>query len=487
MADLDIGNLGPNRRRIITLAAVLVALALIAIGGSVVNAAEPTFRPSRIPLVGRTTTVCTATKPPEGEATTRVSAVVTRQAPGRAGKLTGAPVTGGKPSLTVTEQGKGAQIAGVEAPVVMTGEGVMATASSAAVSSLAAEGVDAGLMAAPCLAPGTTHWLSGLGATDTDRTDLVLTNADDAQASVDLRFFGAKGRVVVPGSPGVVIEARSTVTVSLSSRIEVDGPLAVAIQASQGRVTAVAKRTRTDDRQRPAGSDWQVPGPVPALTVAIPGVPEDAGARELVVTNPGTSRARVEVSVLGLQGAYAPSGAETVEVAPESSAMVDLAEGLAGEAATIKLTSDQPVTGAVVSSSRRSGAQTDLAIQSAAIPLVRSGVSAVGSIRSGDAELVLSNVGTSDAPVSFEVLSLDGVELQSDDVLLGPDSTATRRLTAPAPSYVVVRVPDGSAVVGGVVLTQAEGDVAGLATNPLTSPDVASRAPQTEVDPSVGR
>ena len=51
----------------------------------------------------------------------------------------------------------------------------------------------------------------------------------------------------------------------------------------------------------------------------------------------------------------------------------------------------------------------------------------------------------------------------------------------------MVRVPDGSAVVGGVVLTQADGDVAGLATIPLTSPDVASRAPRTEVDPGVGR
>ena len=145
------------------------------------------------------------------------------------------------------------------------------------------------------------------------------------------------------------------------------------------------------------------------------------------------------------------------------------------------------MTGAVVSSSRRSGAQADIAVQSGAVPLVRTGVSALATTVSGDGELVLSNTGTKDAAVSFEVLSFDGVVLRTDDVLLGPDSTATRRLNSPPPSYVVVRVPDGSAVVGGVVLTQAEGDVAGLATIPLTSPDVASRAPRTEVDPSVGR
>jgi hypothetical protein len=486
MSDLNLGPDRPNRRRVLTVVAAAVGLGLIGIGGTVVDAAEPPFRPSRIPVVGRTTTICTATAPPGGQPTTRVAAVVSRQAPGREGALTATPLAGGESSLTITEQGKAAELAGVREPVVMGGVGVMATASSAAVFNLATEGVDAGLMAAPCLAPGTTHWFTGLGATDADRTDLVLTNADDAQASVDLRFYGPNGRVVVPGSPGLVIEARKTATVSLSQQVAVEGPLAVAIQASRGRVSAVAKRTRANGL-KPIGADWQVPSPAPALSMAIPGVPEDAGPRELVVTNPGPNRATVAVSVLGLQGPYAPSGAETVEVAPESSATVDLAPGLAGEAASIKLTSDQPVTGAVVSSSRRSGAQADLAVQSGAVPLVRTGVSALATTRAGEGELVLSNVGTTDAAVSFEVLSFAGVVLRTDDVLLGPDSTATRRLNSPAPSYVVVRVPDGTAVIGGVVLTQAEGNVAGLATIPLTSPDVASRAPRTEVDPGVGR
>jgi hypothetical protein len=486
MADFNTGPDKPNRRRIVTLVAALLGLGLIGIGGTVVDAAEPPFRPSRIPLVGRTTTICTATPPTSGAATTQVAAVVSRQAPGRQGELTGTPLAGGKAELTIAEQGKASQLSGVRDPVVMAGVGVMATASSAAVFNLATEGVDTGLSAAPCLTPGTTHWFTGLGATEEDRTDLVLTNADDAQASVDLRFYGPKGRVVVPGSPGLVVDAQSTAIVSLSKQVNVEGPLAVAIQASQGRVSAVAKRTRASGL-KPTGSDWQVPGLPPALSMAIPAVPEDDGARELVVTNPGPVRASVNVSVLGLQGPYAPSGAETVEVDAESSATVDLATGLAGEAGTIELTSDQPVIGAVVSSSRRSRAQPDIAVQSAAAPLVRTGVSALATTRAGQGELVLSNTGTTDAAVSFEVLSYDGVVLRTDDVLLGPDSTATRRLDSPAPSYVVVRVPEGSAVVGGVVLTQSEGEVAGLATLPLTSPDVASRAPRTEVDPGVGR
>jgi hypothetical protein len=470
----------------VTVAAALLGLLAVGVGGTIVNAADPAFRPTRIPLVGRTTTICNVTKPAGDGAPARVAAVVTRQAPGREGQLTGTPLGGKEPSLTITEQGKASQILAVDSPVVLAGEGVMATASSAVAFSRATQGVDAGLMAAPCLAPATSHWFSGLGASGADRTELILTNADDAQAQVDLRFYGRNGRVVVPGSPGLVIGGRSSRTVSLSSLVMVEGPLGLAVQAGQGRVTAVAKRSRSDGL-KPVGVDWQIPTPAPALSLAIPGVPEDDGSRELVVTNPGTERATVTVQVLGLQGPYAPIGAETVNVPAESSAAVDLEPGLAGEAGTVKLVSDQPVTGAVISSSKRDGAQADIAVQSAVGPLVRTGVSALATMRTGDSELVLSNAGTKDASVSFEVLSFDGVVLRTDDVLLGPDSTATRRLTSTPPSYVVVRVPDASSVVGGVVLAQPDGNVAGLATIPLTSPDVASRAPRTELDPSVGR
>jgi hypothetical protein len=487
MGFLRMTGSGPARRRVVPVALALVGLLVVGVGGTAVEAASPTFRPTRIPLVGRTTTICNVTEPAgRSEATAGVAAVVSRQAPGREGQLTATPLGENKASLTITEQGKGKQLPAVDGPVVLAGVGVMATASSAAAFSEATEGVDAGLMAAPCLAPATSHWFTGLGASDTDRTELILTNADDAQAQVDLRFYGRNGRVVVPGSPGLVIDARSSRTVTLSSLVTVEGPLGLAVQAGQGRVTAVAKRTRSDDL-KPIGVDWQIPTAAPALSLAIPGVPEDEGARELVVTNPGTERASVTVQVLGLQGPFAPIGAETVVVPAEGSAAVDVEPGLAGEAGTVKLVSDQPVTGAVISTSKRDGAQADIAVQSSGVPLVRTGVSALATIRSTDSELVLSNTGTEDSAVSFDVLSFDGVVLRTDDVLLGPDSTATRRLTSTAPSYVVVRVPDGSSVVGGVVLTQPEGNVAGLTTIPLTSPDVASRAPRTELDPSVGR
>ena len=165
---------------------------------------------------------------------------------------------------------------------------------------------------------------------------------------------------------------------------------------------------------------------------------------------------------------------------------MNLEKGLAGQAGSIKLTSDMPVTGAVISTSGR-GAGTDLAVQSAAVPLIRTGVSAIATSNIAESELIVSNSGDGDAQISFEVFSYDGVRLRTADVLLAPNSTATRRLNSPAPSYVVVKVPAGSSVVGGVVLTQPKRDVAGLATIPLASPDLASRAPATRPDYSVGQ
>ena len=44
-----------------------------------------------------------------------------------------------------------------------------------------------------------------------------------------------------------------------------------------------------------------------------------------------------------------------------------------------------------------------------------------------------------------------------------------------------------ASVVGGVTFLASSGGIAGVASVPVISPDVASRAPQVEFDPSVGR
>lgn len=362
----------------------------------------------------------------------------------------------------------------------------MARGMSAVVLRAADRGENAGLLSAPCLPPTTMHWFPGVGSSGSEKTELILTNPDDSQAEVDLRFFGKGGRVPVPGSPNIAVDGRTSRTISLSSLVQTDGPLTVAVRATSGRVAAVARKVRSN-RLAPAGADWQVGSAAPATRTVIPAVPDGDGRRRLVVSNPGTVRATVSVSVLGLQGEYAPSGAERVDLGPETSAELDLTDGMAGEPGAIKLSSDQPVTGTVISTGRRDSAQDDLAISAAAAPLVRDGVSAIATVGSTDSDLILTNGTEVDTPVTFEVFSYAGVSLRTDEVLLAANSTATRRLNTSPPSYVVVRVPTGSGIHGGVRLEQPDGDVAGLTVSPLTSPDVASRAPAVVPDPAVGR
>lgn len=471
-------------RRVLSVAVAVLAVALVIAGGTLVRPQAAPPRVSQMPLVGRTTTVCATSPAPRATAT--ISAVAIRKAPGREGTLTGAEVGGTTPLLTIDRQGFGEQQRAPARPVVLNGEGVMATAGSAMVTSQATTGDQSGLMAAPCTAPATEHWLVGVGASPTYRTELVLTNPDAGQAEVDLRFYGRSGIVVVPGSPNLVVEGGGTRTIALDTLVRVEGPLTVSVRASTGRVSAVALARRSVDFE-PTGADWQISAVAPTRTVVIPGIPEGAGTRTLMVANPGPDLARVDVSVLGPDGPFAPAGAATVEVPPESTAEVSVAEGLAGAAAGIQLTSDRPVTGSVVSEAIGTDALPDLAVQSASAPIVRTGVVPLVYLERTEAELVLSNGGNADLPLSFEVFGYDGVKIDSDDVLLVPRATATRRLDVGEPAYLVVSAPPGAAVVGGVTFLASSGGVAGLATVPVTSPDVAGRAPQVEFDPTVGR
>jgi hypothetical protein len=490
MSDLRLRVSSLPGRRALVLAIALVSVLLLLAGGTLFGSEAPASNANRIPLVGRTTTICSDSDSSGGEAAraTEVAAVAIREAPDRSGSLTASTLQSKPVDLKIGQQGRGAKLSPETLPILVSGEGAMATTSSAVIIGNVTEGRDAGLKAAPCLAPGTLHWFSGLGATEEDGTELILTNPDDAQAQVDLRFYGPSGRLAAPGGAGLVIRAHDSEPVSPRSYVQTNGPVSVAVQATEGRVTAVAKRTRTD-QDKPAGVDWQIPSASPSSVVILPGIPGGDGSRQLVVTNPGSTRAVVGVQVLGFQGPYEPSGAASLDVPPESTATVTLdgEAGLAGEAGSVKLTSDVPVTGAVISTSRRRGAATDLAVQSAAVPLVGTGVSALATSNVFDGELIVSNFADADVPLTFEVLSYDGARLRTGEIFLGPNSTATRRLNSNESSYVVVKVPDGSSVVAGVVLSQPERQVAGLATIPLGSPDLASRAPATRPDYAAGR
>ena len=101
----------------LTVGVALVAVALVAVGGTLVAPVAAPFKPSQAPLVGRTTTVCTTS--PATDATATISAVAVRKAPGREGSLTGTAIGSTSPLLTVDRQGFGDQQTAPDTPVVL--------------------------------------------------------------------------------------------------------------------------------------------------------------------------------------------------------------------------------------------------------------------------------------------------------------------------------------------------------------------------------
>lgn len=484
-------------RHILAVAAVVLIALAIVVGGS--------FLPSQVaktavvpaPLVGRTSTVCPVAQRGGADKADRptatITAVATRQAPDRDGVLTGLPLAGGDSVLEVKQQGFGAQVAAPDTPLVLQGVGVMSIASSGAIVAQADSGELTGLSAAPCTPPSTSQWFVGVGAESANRTELVLSNPDDAQAEVDLRFFGSAGRVVVPGSPGLVVPAHDSRTISLESLVAQTGPLTVWVRATTGRVSAMARDLRSVGLN-PAGVDWHPASVAPRRSLVVPGVPEGLGARELQIVNPDTTRAVVTVSVLGATGPFVPVGADQVEVPPESTTTVALDAGLSGQGAGIALAADRPVSASVVATSARadpstgSAAQPDISVQPATAALGRTGVSPVAVVSGADGTLMLSNSSDVDTMVGFTVSNLTGVTIRQDSMLVPAHGTSTRRLDPSAgPSYVVVDVPDGAQIYGAVDFVQPEGDIAGLTSIPVLSPDRAARSRDAVPDPSVGR
>ena len=99
----------------------------------------------------------------------------------------------------------------------------------------------------------------------------------------------------------------------------------------------------------------------------------------------------------------------------------------------------------------------------------------------------MTNAADSTVTVSLQLFDLNGVSLYTEDVPIAPHSTAARQLSQPAPAYLVLRVPNGAHVYGGVTEASQQDSVAGLTGTALISPDLSGRAAVVRSDPQVAR
>lgn len=467
--------------RILPVLVAVVVTGAAALSGLVLPSQSPTPLDNRPVVLGRQLTVCPV-QPGDGRRS-QLGAVVADGVD--AGRLVGTTLDSDRAVVELDTAASADQLNVGKAVVLRTERGFSA-ASAGAVLTTARTGGAQGISLAGCQAPGTEHWFTGVAASATQSTRLVLTNPDDAEAEIDLHFFGADGPVGAPGSLGIVVPGSTGKEISLTGLLPagVRGPVAVQVGASRGRISAYAQSTYRNNLQ-PAGDGWAAPMPTPQTSLVIPGVPGGAGSRELVLANPNARRTQVKVEVLGADGTFVPADNATIDVNAQSTGAARLDGALDGEAVALRLTSDQPVTAALVSTSARRDAAADVAVQSPAAPIRGLGLHGYAFGTDLDGRLVVSNAGDQPATVEVDVRTFDLAEQPVDPLTLAPGTTAVVDLPDASSGFVAVRT-ESPAVYAGVVLSQPSGPVAGLATGAVVSAVAGAAGSQVSMDPRVG-
>lgn len=208
------------------------------------------------------------------------------------------------------------------------------------------DGQGRGLASTQCQPTGTDFWFVGPGSDVGQRAVLVLTNPEDSAATVDITIHGRDGLVDAPGARGIQVEPRTRTEVRLDEVAPGEVVMALHVQVRVGRLSAAVTETDVDGF-KPLGTDWFPVAEDPSTSQVVPGVPGTRQEREssvhLDLVAP-TDAAVVTVTIVTTEGAFSPKDADVVPVPAGGVASVNLTEALQGEAASIMLTSDVPVT-----------------------------------------------------------------------------------------------------------------------------------------------
>ena len=218
----------------------------------------------------------------------------------------------------------------------MAGGGAMAQGLEAELTQ------DSGLASIRCAEPGSDLWFLGPGQQNGgSQVQLDLMNVDSTAASVDVSVINDGGQVEAGNDNGITVPAHQTVTESLSSVARGSGVLAIEVHTSIGRVAADVS----------AGShgvtSWLPGTAAPSTRLVIPGVPPSGSTAGLLLADPGPSTAKVTVTAITPQGHISPFGSQSVDLPGQSASYVALSP-LGGTTAALQITSNVPVTGAVV-------------------------------------------------------------------------------------------------------------------------------------------
>ena len=345
----------------------------------------------------------------------------------------------------------------------VTANGTMAQAMEAEVTQ------SPGLAIVRCSEPGSDIWFVGPGEQGgASQIQLDLMNIDALAASVDVSVMTDAGQIQAGNAAGITVPPHQTVTESLSSLAGGSSVVAIDVHTSIGRVAADV----SEGSSHGGTASWLPSAAAPSTHLVIPGVPPSGSPAGLYVVVPGSADARVSVVAVTQQGPYRPFGTQTEDLPANSASYVPLTS-FGGTAAALELTSNVPVTAAVLVPGNGLGAFT-----AATAPISEQAVVAGNSSGSGlDATIVLSAPAgaaqvrlTETAEAAASSRTADRASVTASQVVsVRAGHTLTAQVSAPrgarggtAFAVVITPLPGSGPVYAARVETQAQNTVVSI-------------------------
>ena len=393
-----------NRPALARTATAVLALALLAGTAALTDDPPPVPAAATGVAVEGATAVCPDTG--DGVATTTAALPVGSTARLVAGRLGAAPAP--LEGTRVPDLG-----AGEPGPLVVTATGAGAGLLAVEQRTRATSGPARAAAVLACPAPTVDAWFVG-GATTVGRSgEVLLVNADDVPAVVDVTTWTEDGPADARPGRGVPVPPRSRVVLPLDRLAPDRELLGLHVRAVRGRV-APAVRVRAADGRTPLGGDW-LPLTAPSREALVPGLLAGPAPRRVLLTNPSDVAAVVALDLLTADGVQP---LPPVEVPAGAARSTEIALAAGGSA--LRVVSDGPAVVAGVQLEEGRVAR-ETAYSAAVPPLDALALVADArlSVRAGTS-LVLTAV---EEDASVELLPRDG---------------APRRVDVPAGTTVVV-------------------------------------------------
>ena len=231
---------------------------------------------------------------------------------------------------------------------------------------------------APCEGPTTHAWFVGFSTGVGAHATLLLSNVDNAPATVDVGIYGDTSPPNTDTEHGLSVAPRTQVAVQLDTVAPGLSNAAAEVTATAGRVVP-ALRFDAENGAIPLGVDFLPRANSAALTQTVPGIAGGEGSRRLVIADPGDVDATVSVKLVTPDGSYTPTGMDLVDVPAGGVVSVDLDPELKGAAAGAVVTSTEPiVAGAVSALKPDKNKGVDVAFTAAVPPLSGPAIAADG-------------------------------------------------------------------------------------------------------------